>query len=312
MAENIIITDVGPRDGLQNLPKALSVSERADLIKSLIKAGITSLEIGSFVSPRAVPTMADTDLLFNLLGVNTQVDYFALVPNFKGYQLARSVGIKNVVLVVYASDSMANSNVGMTMEEAQQSAIKITKQAMCDHIKTTATISVAFGCPFEGNVNPAVTVDLVDKLSEAGADRLVLADTIGAANPRQVASLINRLTEKNDPQFLGCHFHDTRAMGLANTYAAVEAGVRYFDTSIAGLGGCPFAPGSSGNVATEDVVMMLEQMGYCTGINLNELMIASKFAAKLTESKSSGRASAWLNSQVGDQSLSMAFKTKRD
>ncbi|MAH74065.1 MAG: hydroxymethylglutaryl-CoA lyase, partial [Cellvibrionales bacterium TMED49] len=274
MATNITITDVGPRDGLQNLARVLSVVERASLINSLIKAGVSSIEIGSFVSPRAVPAMKDTDSLFNLLEVNDNVDYFALVPNLKGYQLAQSIGIKNVVLVVYASNSMSNSNVGITMKEAEASAIKIIKQAIIDRIKITATISVAFGCPFEGNIDPAVSVDLIDKLSDAGADRLVLADTIGAANPRQVSSLMNRLTEKSDPQFLGCHFHDTRAMGLANVYAALESGIRYFDTSIAGLGGCPFAPGSSGNVATEDVVMMLDQMGYCTGINLSELLSA--------------------------------------
>ena len=297
MVANITITDVGPRDGLQNLSRILSVAERACLIKSLIKAGISSVEIGSFVSPRAVPTMADTDSLFNLLEINDDVDYFALVPNFKGYQLAHNVGIKNIVLVVYASNSMSNSNVGMTMQEAEKSAIKIIKQAKSDRIKITATISVAFGCPFEGNIDPVISEELVDKLSDAGADRLVLADTIGAANPRQVSSMMNRLAEKIDPQFLGCHFHDTRAMGLANVYAASESGIRYFDTSIAGLGGCPFAPGSSGNVATEDVVMMLEQMGYRTGINLTELLSTSKFAAELTASESSGRTSAWLNSQ---------------
>ena len=199
-----------------------------------------------------------------------------------------------VAMVVYASDGMARKNVGMSRTEADQAALHILELARQDGIRVAVTIAVAFECPFDGPVESGLVVEVCTAFLKAGADEVVLADTIGAANPSQVRVLTARLASTNDVSRITCHFHDTRAMGLANVYAAVESGIRKFDASIGGLGGCPFAPGASGNVATEDVVMMLEQMGYSTGIDMQKLMNAAQLARELTGSAPGGRATPWL------------------
>ena len=294
MNEHIIITDVGPRDGLQNQPRILEIDERLSLIAALAAAGIASIEVGSFVSPKAVPAMAGTDRLFDLLPRGDKVDYTALIPNSKGYQLARDAGVRSVNMVLYASEGMAQKNVKMSMREAQQITAEILARSRADGMAVIATVAVAFACPFDGPTDPAVVREAVARFMALGADRIVLADTIGAANPQQVRQLTHDLVSEHGASRLGCHFHDTRAMGLANVFAAVESGIRYFDASIAGLGGCPFAPGASGNVATEDVAMMLDQMGFNTGVDLYALLRASDLAQQLTGTAPGGRAKAWL------------------
>lgn len=294
MSEHIIITDVGPRDGLQNQPRILDIDERLSLVAALAAAGIASIEVGSFVSPKAVPAMAGTDRLFGLLPKGDNVDYTALIPNNKGYQLAREAGVRSVNMVLYASEGMAQKNVKMSMREAEQITAEILARSRADGMAVIATVAVAFACPFDGPTDPAVVREVVARFMALGADRIVLADTIGAANPMQVRQLAHDLVSEHGASRLGCHFHDTRAMGMANVFAAVESGVRYFDASVAGLGGCPFAPGASGNVATEDVAMMLDQMGFNTGIDLDALLRASDLAQQLTGTAPGGRAKAWL------------------
>ena len=294
MSEAVVITDVGPRDGLQNQPRILTVDQRLRLIRSLADAVVSSIEVGSFVSPRAVPAMAGTDELVAALPADDGVHYTALIPNMKGYELARAAGARSVTMVLYASDEMAHKNVNMSMAAAESVTADILSRAREDGIEVIATISVAFACPFAGDTDPAVVISAAGRFLELGADHVVIADTIGAGNPGQVRSMTAELVRDHGPGRLGCHFHDTRAMGLANVYAAVESGIRRFDASIAGLGGCPFAPGASGNVATEDVAMMLEQMGFDTGIDLDALMRASDLAQELTGTAPGGRAKAWL------------------
>jgi hydroxymethylglutaryl-CoA lyase len=305
MSEQVFITDVGPRDGLQNQTKLLSVEQRVALILALADAGVAQIEVGSFVSPKAVPAMANTDLV--VAALQTQSRYkasnIALIPNLKGYQLARTAGLPRVVMVLYASDSMAQKNAGMSMAEANRVTLQILDEAVRDQIQVVATIAVVFECPFEGPIDPRVSESLVDQFLAAGAHQVVLADTIGAADPQQVRSLTARVVQNHDANRLGCHFHDTRAMGLANVYAALESGVRRFDSSIAGLGGCPFAPGATGNVATDDVVMMLQQMGFETGIDLKKLLEASELAGQMTGSDKGGRAKAWLLGQLKKNAL---------
>jgi hydroxymethylglutaryl-CoA lyase len=184
--------------------------------------------------------------------------------------------------------------VGMSKEQAEQVTEEILQRAKSDGVRVSATIAVAFECPFDGPTAPAVVLDVARRMGELGADELCIADTIGAANPQQVSRLTQALVADHGAEKLACHFHDTRAMGLANVYAALESGIRKFDASIGGLGGCPFAPGASGNVATEDVVMMLQQMGFSTGISLPALMQASQLAQELTGSAPGGRAKMWL------------------
>jgi hydroxymethylglutaryl-CoA lyase len=300
--QKVVITDVGPRDGLQNQPKILSIDERLALVQAIAAAGVPQIEVGSFVSPKAVPAMAGTDQMFANLGRSGfDTPIIALIPNMKGYQLARDAGAKTVCMVLYASDGMAQKNAAMTMAEAELVTLDILKLAVNDGIQVIATIAVAFGCPFDGPTDPAIVENAVAKFIAAGADQVVLADTIGAAHPQQVRELTARLVQQHGAEKLGCHFHDTRAMGLANVYAAVESGIRRFDSSIAGLGGCPFAPGASGNVATDDIAMMLQQMGFETGIDLDKLMHASDLAQSLTGTAPGGRSKAWLQGHLAKQ-----------
>lgn len=302
MSESVFITDVGPRDGLQNQPKVLSIDERLQLVRAIAAAGVPQIEVGSFVSPKAVPAMAGTDQVLAALGAaEFATPTIALIPNMKGYELARAAGAKTVTMVLYASDGMAQKNAAMSMLETEAVTLDILKLAKQDGIEVIATIAVSFECPFDGPTDPALVQTIVAKFLDAGADQLVLADTIGAAHPQQVRELTAALVATHGSAQLGCHFHDTRAMGLANVYAAVESGIRRFDSSIAGLGGCPFAPGASGNVATDDIAMMLQQMGFDTGIDLDTLMEASDLAETLTGTAPGGRSKAWLKGYLAKQ-----------
>ncbi len=296
ISNQVVITDVGPRDGLQNQPRILSVEQRTALVREIAAAGVPRIEVGSFVSPKAVPAMANSDQIFKAL--EGQTDFttpcIALIPNMKGYEFARDAGAKIVTMVLYASDGMAQKNAGMSMSQTEDITVDMLSQAKQDGIEVIATIAVAFECPFDGPTDPLLVEKIVAKFLQAGASQVVLADTIGAAHPQQVRDLTALLVQRHGNDQLGCHFHDTRAMGLANVYAAVESGIRRFDASIGGLGGCPFAPGASGNVATEDVVMMLEQMGFDTGIDQVLLLRASDTAQDLTGAISGGRSKTWL------------------
>lgn len=294
----IVVNDVGPRDGLQNQPRVLDPEERLELIEALLDAGIRHIEVGAFVSPRAVPAMAGTDLVVAGLPAVTDADFSVLIPNLKGYELAAAAGARHVAMVLYASDGMAQRNVNMSRREAEQATSAILQRAKKDGMRVAATISVAFECPFDGPTDPAVVERIAADFLNQGADELVVADTIGAANPAEVRAMMDRLVATHGPERLACHFHDTRAMGLANVFAALESGVRRFDASIGGLGGCPFAPGASGNVATEDVAMMFEQMGYETGIDLGKLVDAAELARELTDTAPGGRSMAWLKREV--------------
>ena len=300
ISNQVVITDVGPRDGLQNQPRILSVEQRTALVREIAAAGVPRIEVGSFVSPKAVPAMANSDQIFKAL--EGQTDFttpcIALIPNMKGYEFARDAGAKIVTMVLYASDGMAQKNAGMSMSQAEDITVDMLSQAKHDGIEVIATIAVAFECPFDGPTDPLLVEKIVAKFLQAGASQVVLADTIGAAHPQQVRDLTTVLVQCHGGDQLGCHFHDTRAMGLANVYAAVESGIRRFDASIGGLGGCPFAPGASGNVATEDVVMMLEQMGFDTGIDQVLLLRASDTAQDLTGAISGGRSKTWLQGHL--------------
>ncbi|MDE0479307.1 MAG: hydroxymethylglutaryl-CoA lyase [Gammaproteobacteria bacterium] len=302
MSDRVTINEVGPRDGLQSQSRILPVTERLQLIRALETAGISRIEAGSFVSPKAVPAMARTDALLQSLSKSPSphgpANYSFLIPNMKGYELAREAGAESVTMVVYASDTMARRNVRMGMAEAERDAFKIIDLARADGIEVIVIVAVSFGCPFEGAVDSAVVHDIAARFVAAGIHRLVLADTIGAANPAQVSALLASLAEDHGPGIFGCHFHDTRAMALANVYAALQAGIRWFDSSIGGLGGCPFAPGASGNVATEDVAVMLGQMGMETGIDDARLLAASDLATRLTGTAPGGRVREWLRGQI--------------
>lgn len=297
MAGTVIINEVGPRDGLQNQSHILSVGQRAKMIETLLDAGVEYVEAGAFVSPRAVPAMAGTDEVLQLLA-GRKANLSVLVPNLRGYELAREAGATSVAMVAYGTEGMAQANVKQGQREVEQATREMLARAAGDGIEVSVTISVAFECPFDGPVPPTTVTRLARVFLDQGASTVVIADTIGAAHPGQVRSLMDALAGEHGADRLACHFHDTRALGLANVFAAVESGLRRFDASIGGLGGCPFAPGASGNIATEDVAMMLAQMGFDTGIDMQLLMQASALAADLTGNAPGGRAKAWLEQQL--------------
>jgi hydroxymethylglutaryl-CoA lyase len=292
--DRVVVNDVGPRDGLQNQPRTLAPADRVALVQALLAAGMTCVEVGAFVSPKAVPAMAGADEILAALGDAGGATLTVLIPNVRGYELARAAGARSVCMVLYGSDAMASANARTSRVQAEAATAEILQRARADGVRVTATVAVAFECPYEGPIDPGLVRDIVARFLDLGADELCLADTIGAANPAQVRALTRDLVDAHGFDRLGCHFHDTRAMGLANVFAALESGIRKFDASIAGLGGCPFAPGASGNVATEDVVMMLQQMDFETGIDLERLMAAADLAKDLTGTAPGGRASAWL------------------
>ncbi|MEM8500999.1 MAG: hydroxymethylglutaryl-CoA lyase [Pseudomonadota bacterium] len=300
MSNYVVINDVGPRDGLQNQSKTLTVQQRIRLINALVNANIANIEVGAFVSPKVVPAMKGCEEILDTLS-NVNANLSVLIPNVRGYELAKQAGANTVAMVLYSSEGMARKNVGMSRREADLNAEEIIRRSRIDGIDVFATLSVAFECPFDGATDPDIVCEAASNLLRLGASNVVIADTIGAANPSAVSNLMRLLLADTDPSRLTCHFHDTRALGLANVYAALVEGVRRFDASIAGLGGCPFAPGASGNVATEDVVMMLHEMGYETGVDLAELMIASDLAGELTASDSGGRSKPWLKPHLRKQ-----------
>lgn len=295
--DHVAINEVGPRDGLQNQDRVLAPGDRVRLIEAVVAAGVGAVEVGSFVSPSAVPAMAHTDAVFAALD-GQAADYSVLVPNMRGYQLARDAGVKTVNLVVAATDTMNEKNIRMDTARAMAVSREVMAAAAEEGLRAQAYVATAWACPFEGEVSAKVTLQLASELLEAGADTIVLADTIGAAGPSAVRGLAAEAVAQFGARRLTCHFHDTRALGLANVYAALEAGIRRFDASIGGLGGCPFAPGASGNVATEDAVLLLEQEGFTTGVDMAGLLRAVELARELTGACVGGRAHAWLARQV--------------
>ena len=296
MAEKVIIKEVAARDGLQAQPKHLTVEQRIALLGALAETGVPELEIGSFVSPKAVPQMAGTDEIAAYLP-SAQLTYSALVPNMKGYELAVMAGIRSHAIALAATEEMNQNNIRKSLEDTFVMGEEILDRAAVEGVDIHAYLAVAFECPYEGAVEESLVLEQVDRLMQHQPARLMIADTIGAANPAAVHSMMHKLIGRYGPERLGCHFHDTRAMGLANVYAALQAGVRQFDASAGGLGGCPFAPGAKGNVATEDVVMLCESIGYDTGLDMPKLLEAVALLSEMIGAPQGGRAHTWLSKQ---------------
>lgn len=295
----VLINEVGPRDGLQSQDGELSLAQRRQFVEALLDAGLTHIEIGSFVSPKAVPQMAGTAELARALVDHASTELSALVPNMKGYELAREAGMRTLAVVASATETMNQRNINMTLEQSFAVARKVIARGRDEGVQVQAYLAVAFECPFEGRVDPGLIREQARDLLDAGASLLVIADTIGAADPASVAALMRALSNEHGSARLACHFHDTRALGLANVYAALEADIRRFDASVGGLGGCPFAPGARGNVATEDVVMLCEQMGMATGIDMARLLGVVEVISAFLGRPQGGRAHDWLRRRVG-------------
>jgi hydroxymethylglutaryl-CoA lyase len=286
----VTITDVGPRDGLQNEAVELSTDDKLRLVEALLDAGVRRVEVTSFVHPKWVPQLADADALVPTLPRRAGVVYSALVPNDRGYDRARAAGIDHVLLFMSASERHNRANLNRSTEESLASLLPLIRRAKADGAHVAVGISTAFGCPFEGRVPAERVLAIAGRVAEAGAHAVGLADTVGHGNPAQVRDLFERARAGLPASVeLVAHFHDTRGLGLANALAALEAGVTHFDASIAGLGGCPYAPGATGNIATEELVYMLEEMGVATGIDLARLLEAADLADRLLNRPPSGR-----------------------
>ena len=294
---SVIINEVGLRDGLQNQTVDVRTDDKIELADLLISAGVRHFEAGSFVSPRAVPRMADSPEVFVRLGGREGVELSALIPNEKGYERARQVGVRSVAVVLSATETMNQKNIRMSLEKTRRVCTSIVARARADGVIANGYVAVAFECPYEGSVAPDSVMELTGELFDAGADRAIIADTIGAANPEQTYRLFKDLAREYGTERLAAHLHDTRALGVANAWAALHAGIRRFDSSIGGLGGCPFAPGAAGNVATEDLVLMFEQCGWTTGIEVDLLLPAVDKAGWITKQKLGGRALPWFRNR---------------
>ncbi len=276
MTQSIEFLEVGPRDGLQNEKTLISTEDKLGLISRAIDAGVRRMEVTSFVNPKKIPQMADADAVCAGLPERDDVTYIGLVMNARGAERALATGrINQLGAVAVATDKFAMANQGQTSEGSIDAAKEIIRMAQAAGITAQVTIAASFGCPFEGLVDEDHVIAMMSKLAAAGPVEIALADTIGVGNPAQVDRMVKRARAVIGDIPIRLHFHNTRGVGLANVWAGVNAGASIIDASLGGLGGCPFAPGAAGNVASEDVVYMLERAGVGTGINLEKMVSAS-------------------------------------
>ncbi len=267
---NVIICDVGPRDGLQNEDTTLSPAVRAELCDRLAAAGVPRVEAVSFVNPKRVPQMAGAEEVMAAIDRREGTVYAGLVLNERGYERALAAGVDEVHYAFPVTDEFARRNQNTTVEGALDTSDVLVNRAANDAMRITVTLSVAFGCPFEGAVDPERVLEIARRVAATGPDEIVLADTIGVGVPSQVETLVRGTAALGAT--VGCHFHNTRNTGFANAVAAIEAGATVLDASLGGTGGCPFAPRATGNIATEDLVYLLHGMGHETGIDLDALI----------------------------------------
>ncbi|MFZ8964931.1 MAG: hydroxymethylglutaryl-CoA lyase [Steroidobacteraceae bacterium] len=271
------IVEVGPRDGLQNEPSVFPTAAKVEFIQRAIDAGLRRLEVASFVNPKRVPQMADAEAVLAALDRRPGVHYVGLVLNRRGFDRAAAAGCNEIGMAIVASDTFNQRNQGVSSEQSVADWLDIAKAAHSAGIRPQVTISAAFGCPFEGEVDPARVVELALRAAEGKPHEIAIADTIGVGVPSQVTDLLGRLRAALPDMPLRCHFHNTRNTGLANAYAAVEAGVTTLDASIGGIGGCPFAPAATGNIPTEDLLYMLQRMGVETHVDLDKTVATGRW-----------------------------------
>ncbi|RED41835.1 hydroxymethylglutaryl-CoA lyase [Paenibacillus sp. VMFN-D1] len=276
LPEHVVIKEVGPRDGLQNERMTVPLEDKIAWINQLSDTGLRYIEATSFVSPKWIPQLADAAEVMNGIHRREGVTYSALVPNLRGLERALAAGVEEVAVFMSASETHNRSNINKSIAETFPILQEVTRTALQAGVKVRGYVSTVFGCPYEKSVSLRSVMRITDRLLELGVYEVSLGDTIGIANPLQVEHMLEQLLPRF-PQQLALHFHDTRGMALANILLSVQMGVTVFDASLGGLGGCPYAPGAAGNVATEDLVHMLHAMGIVTDIDLNRLLAASGF-----------------------------------
>jgi hydroxymethylglutaryl-CoA lyase len=283
LPRSVTLFEMGPRDGLQNESAIIATEDKVRYINLLSETGLRWVEATSFVSPKAIPQLADAADLFARIRKAPGVRYPVLVPNLKGYERARAAGADAIAVFTAASEQFTKRNINMTIDESLMTFRNVVSAAKLDGVWVRGYVSTAFGSPFGDAVTPQMVLDVSLKLMEMGCDELSIGDTIGVGVPSQVDALIPLLRERIPLESIALHFHDTRGTALANLYAALQHGIAKFDASSGGLGGCPYAPGATGNVGTEDVLYLLHQMGIETGVDLAKVRAASRFIAGVVD-----------------------------
>lgn len=276
MSEFVKIVEVGPRDGLQNEKTPLNLEQRKAFILDLMQTGLNSIEVGSCVSAKWVPQMAESDVLFAQLPQDPNIQFSLLTPNLKGFESALAVGCKEVAVFTAASESFTRKNINCSIDESFEKFADVMAAAKANGIEVRGYVSCMVDCPYEGAIDPQQVVKVSKRLLDMGCYEVSLGETIGTATPDRVKKVWDACLAELDSQVLAGHFHNTYGMAIANIYQSLNQGIRVFDSSIAGLGGCPYAKGASGNVATEDLYYLVSRMGFETGINLDALMHTSR------------------------------------
>jgi hydroxymethylglutaryl-CoA lyase len=285
----VSVYEVSPRDGLQNEAAPVSIEGKRELVLALVAAGLRRIELTSFVAPRWVPQLSDAEALAASLSVPKDVTLSALCPNAKGFERARSAGLHEIAVFLSASETHNQKNTNKSIEQSFEAFAEVVPPAIEAGMRVRAYVSTVWGCPYEGEVDPKVGIDLSRRLIELGCYQVSLGDTIGVGTPVQTRDIVRAFLSEFPTEKLALHFHDTRGTALANALVGLELGVRDFDASVAGLGGCPYAPGAAGNLATEDLVYMLEGMGIRTGIDLELLIEAGRVAERVVGRKLPGK-----------------------
>lgn len=289
MTDAVRIVEVGPRDGLQNEKTIIRVSDKIALINQLSACGFQTVEATSFVSPKWVPQLADAAEVFTGIEKLPGVSYPVLVPNLQGYERARSVGATEVAIFGAASEAFSQKNINASIDESIERFIPVLEQAKKDGVKVRGYVSTVLGCPYQGDVPVADVVHISKKLFELGCYEISLGDTIGIGTPKNARTMLAAVATEIPMASLAVHFHDTRGQALANILACLEEGVRVVDSAVSGTGGCPYAKGASGNVATEDVVYMLEGIGMRTGIQMDKLIETGRWLSQLLGRETSSK-----------------------
>jgi isopropylmalate/homocitrate/citramalate synthase len=287
--DSVKVVEVGPRDGLQNEKVVIPTHAKVEYITALSDAGHKVIEAGAFVSPKWVPQMADTAEVYAEIPKDPGVEYPVLVPNMKGLERAIDAGVKSIAIFTAASEAFNKRNINMSIDESFENYAPVALRAREEGMRVRGYVSTAFGCPYEGDVAEEKVLEVCARLLDLGCYEVSVGDTIGVGTPMQVQGVIGVLLQVIPASRLAMHFHDTRGTALANTLAALEMGITTFDASSGGLGGCPYAPGASGNLATEDLIYMLDRMGIETGVDLNRLVAASRIIAPYLDHPLPGR-----------------------
>jgi hydroxymethylglutaryl-CoA lyase len=297
MSDQVRIVEVGPRDGLQNEKTSLGVADRIAFIEALLGAGLRTVEVGAFVSPKAIPQMVGSDEVLKGVNHHPDAEFHVLVPNEKGYEAARAAGARVIAVFGSASEGFSRANINCSVAESIERFKPVIARARSDGIKVRGYISCVLGCPYDGEVKPQAVVGVAKILWELGCYEVSLGDTIGVGTPRKARELLRAVAGSVPVAHLAMHFHDTYGQALANLYAGMEEGVRVIDSAAGGLGGCPYAPGATGNVATEDVVYMLQGMGIATGVDMPKLVAATNEVSKLIGRSPVSRVAAAINAK---------------